>query len=174
MNQNSTEKMTKEQKEFDKKLEEEFKKIYQKTDALLKPKFKKKKFCNCCGKCCKSMIIPIMPLEAGIIEKKLRGDRALYERCLDYYMNQLRGGIINFKNCPYQLDNEKCGIYDIRPLVCRAWLSTKENCMGSATASGAIFDSSKIMNYYPEIFKDLIKLINPSVIPRLCRGTPRV
>jgi Fe-S-cluster containining protein len=146
---------------FSKKFEDDLRSVlqttYQKTDALLKTRFVKKKFCNCCGKCCKLLLIPIMPLEAINIGKKLEEDKAFYKCCTEYYLNQLRGGINNVHHCPYQLDDNTCGIYDIRPLICRTWLSAKENCMGHPTTSRALFDLAKIKNYYPEVLKDLYK-----------------
>jgi hypothetical protein len=165
-------------KEFENECKEVLQNTYRKVDALLRPKFKNKKFCNCCGKCCKSMLIPIMPLEAINIGKRLRENKAFFERCLDYYIGQIRGGIENYKNCPYQLDDNTCGIYDIRPFTCRAWLSTKENCLNKATTSGSLFHLGKIMAYYHEVLKDLFKfaasltkdadfyyyLINPDVL----------
>lgn len=134
-------------------------KTYQRVDALLRPKFKNKKFCNCCGKCCKSMAIPIMPVEAINITIRLMENESFYERCKNYYLSQLSGGIKKAIVCPYQLDDGKCGIYDIRPLICRTWLSTKENCLGEATTEGAIFDVSKIKSYYSETLKDLSQYI---------------
>jgi Fe-S-cluster containining protein len=144
-------------KNFENDLRAVLQTTYQKTDALLRTRFVKKKFCNCCGRCCKLLLIPIMPLEAINIQKKLEEDKVFYKCCAEYYLNQLRGGINNAHHCPYQLDDNTCGIYDIRPLICRAWLSTKENCMGEATTSKTLFDLAKIRNYYPEVLKDLYK-----------------
>ena len=75
----------------------------------MRPRYGK---CNMCGECCKYLIIPTSKLKPMDIEfYEARGCEIIEEENFSWVK-------IPFK-CPHLDENNKCKIYENRPLVCK-------------------------------------------------------
>ncbi len=74
--------------------------------------------CLQCGKCCQQRFVPLSRNDIDRISDNLdREDFIVFFPQFDKYTIERR----KWDNSCYFLDDEKCRIYDIRPLVCRLY-----------------------------------------------------
>ena len=126
------------------------------------------KYCNNCGKCCKTEPIEIVNYELARITSRLNISKTKYKK--KYVTSKHYYGVkVNTikKPCPH-LKNNLCEIYDIRPLVCKLYPLCKFNiehpeisCIDICAISRKILkDYSKNIFMLDEEKNELLKAFN--------------
>jgi len=150
--------------------------LHQKAKSYCRSHFKRQ-YCNCCGLCCKRLLIPVPWYDWFRISEYLDPER--FEHYKSRWLAMFEASPYNaFLYCPFLGDDNRCGIYEVRPVGCICWLSTKENCESGAHSylstpdfkttvpnPGVLFDSTKWenmnMEVYAKFFMRTFQILHP-------------
>jgi len=110
-------------------IEKIVKKVYALTDAAIEKQLKEKNLTHVCSKgcsaCCESMDLSVMLYEMDIIKNFIKNMED--GKLKNSLINKMKISNYNTETCPFLIDNI-CGIYEVRPLVCRTYFIQNQKC----------------------------------------------